>query len=126
MNGAPASARPVWRERADGIGVSLRVTPGAKRTAIRGVQDIGNDQAALAVSIRAPARDGKANEAVIALLAEALGVSRSKVSMQSGMASRLKSVYVAGDPAQLSQTLSALLAEQDTIADQSSYQGSSR
>ncbi len=125
MNGAPASARPAWRERADGIGVSLRVTPGAKRATVQGVRDIGNDQVALAVNVRAPARDGKANEAVIALLAEALGVSRSSISLQSGAGSRLKSLHVAGDPAQLSRTLSALLAQQDATARDSSYQGSS-
>jgi uncharacterized protein (TIGR00251 family) len=120
MTGAPASARPAWRERADGIGVNLRVTPGAKRAAITGIRDIGDGQAALAVSVRAPARDGKANEAVIALLAEALCVSRSSVSLKSGMASRLKSLYVAGDPTRLSRTLTALLSEQDKPAEGSS------
>ena len=125
MTGAPASARPVWRERDDGISLDLRVTPGARQAGIRGVQDVGEGRVALAVAVRAKAQDGKANKAVIALIANAIGIAPARISLLTGASARLKSLHLAGDPQSLARSVSALLAPREPIADHSSYQGSS-
>jgi len=50
----------------------------------------------LRVRVRAPAAEGAANEAVVRTLAEAIGVSRSAVSIERGTAARLKRIVIEG------------------------------
>ena len=64
----------------------MRVKPGSKKGPL--VQP-GLD-GSLLVYVREPAVDGKANQAVVGLLADYLGVSKSQVQMVSGKTSRLK------------------------------------
>jgi uncharacterized protein len=81
--------------RADGT-VVLRVhaQPGASREGVVGVH--GD---ALKVAVRAPADRGRANEAVLAVLAELLGVAPSSLALVAGTTSRAKRVAV-GLPAE--------------------------
>lgn len=73
------------RALADGEGrLALRVTPGARVEAL----EIG--EGALLVKIRAKAKDGEANEAVLALLARALGTATSRLRMLRGATGRDK------------------------------------
>ncbi len=51
---------------------------------------------------------GKANAAVIALLARALGVPKSAVTVTAGEAARLKTVAIEGDGAALATRLAVL------------------
>lgn len=125
MKGAPSPARPAWRAREDGISLDLRVTPGARQAAIRGVQDIGDGREALAVTVRAKARDGEANRAVIALIAGALGIAPARISLITGSNARLKSLHLGGDPQRLAEMLATLLARREPLAHNASYQGSS-
>ena len=71
--------------------LSVHIQPGAQGTAIVGW--VGND---LRVRVAAPPVDGKANEALIALLANALGVPKSSVRIQRGGSGRRKLVTVDG------------------------------
>jgi uncharacterized protein YggU (UPF0235/DUF167 family) len=77
--------------RRDGEHVSftIRVTPRASANAVGGERD-----GALLVRVRAAPVEGKANEAVVALLAEALNVPRSAVHLERGAAARSKRVSV--------------------------------
>lgn len=66
----------------------------------------------LLVRVRAPAIDGRANEAVLALLAEQLGLRRSRVCLIRGATSRRKLVVIAGlDEAEVRQRLQKSSAE---------------
>lgn len=62
----------------------------------------------LRVRVSAVPDKGKANAAVAALLAKALGVAKSAVSVVSGETARMKTLEVAGDGAALEKKLSAL------------------
>jgi uncharacterized protein YggU (UPF0235/DUF167 family) len=64
----------------------LRVTPGARGESI--VVDGGR----LLVKVRAKPEDGKANDAVLALLAAALGVATSRLQLLRGATGRDKLV----------------------------------
>jgi uncharacterized protein len=76
------------------VRISLRVRPGAGRTAVGGSFD-----GALVVRVAAPAVDGRATEAALAAVAEALGLHRRQVSLVSGATSRTKVVELPdGDP----------------------------
>jgi uncharacterized protein len=69
----------------------LRVLPGAGRAAI-----VGRHGEAWKVRVTAPAERGRANEAVLELLSEHLGVPRRELSVVSGTSSRDKIVELQG------------------------------
>lgn len=73
------------------VRIKIRVQPKARRSGIDGVH--GD---ALKVRVAAPPVDGKANAAVVALLAQELGVARSAVSITVGGGSRDKVVEIQG------------------------------
>jgi uncharacterized protein (TIGR00251 family) len=78
-------------ERADSVAFDVRVAPRASRDAIA-----GEHAGALKVSLTAPPVDGKANAALAALLAEALGVAVRDVRIVRGETGRNKRVEVRG------------------------------
>ena len=71
-----------------GAELSLRVTPRAKVNAVTLTGD------GLAVRVTAAPEDGKANAAVLKLLARALGVPKSRLEIVRGAAARDKVVRV--------------------------------
>jgi len=81
----------VVTKTADGLTVNVRVIPRAGKSGLAGTR--GD---ALLVRLQSPPVDGAANEELIAVLAEALGVSKRQVSIISGTRSRHKRVHVAG------------------------------
>lgn len=69
----------------------VHVQPGAGRTAV-----MGRHGDALKVKVGAPPEGGRANAAVVALLASSLGVPEAQVVVESGESSRSKRVRVRG------------------------------
>ena len=69
----------------------LRVVPGASRTGI-----VGRHGPAWKVRVSAPPDAGRANDAVLELLAHVLGVRRRDVELESGAAARDKIVSLDG------------------------------
>jgi hypothetical protein len=67
------------------------VSPGAARAGV-----VGRHGGAWKVRVAAAPEDGKANEAVIRLLAETLGLPARDLQIVSGHASRDKTVALAG------------------------------
>jgi uncharacterized protein YggU (UPF0235/DUF167 family) len=78
------------------------VRPAAGRTSAGGTND-----GALVVRAAAPAVDGRATEAALAAVAEALGVRRRDVVLVTGATSRTKVVDVPGDHAEAVEALRA-------------------
>jgi uncharacterized protein len=71
--------------------LEVRVTARAGRDAVDGWSE-----GRLCVRVTAPPIDGRANEAVLRLLARALGIRRNSVSLVAGTASRVKRITVDG------------------------------
>jgi uncharacterized protein YggU (UPF0235/DUF167 family) len=88
---------------------AVRVKPGAHRTVVGGRWD-GRFGPALVVAVPAPAVDGRANDAVCAALADALGVPRARVSIGVGARARDKLVVVEPAPAGLDTRLHELIS----------------
>ncbi|GAB4171693.1 MAG: hypothetical protein OHK0024_07990 [Thalassobaculales bacterium] len=88
------------RAGAAGVSLSLKVVPRAGRDSI-----LGPEGEALKVAVAAPPADGKANQAVIALLARSWGLPRSAFAIALGAGARHKRVTIAGDPAELSSRI---------------------
>jgi uncharacterized protein YggU (UPF0235/DUF167 family) len=69
--------------------VTIRVRPGASRTAVG-----GEYAGALVVAVSARAVDGRATEAALVALAEAIGIRRRDVTLVTGATSRTKVVDI--------------------------------
>jgi uncharacterized protein len=69
--------------------LQLRVSPGARRTEL-----VGRHGDGWKVRVAAPPEDGRANDAVIDLLAERVGLSRRALSIVSGHSARDKIVHM--------------------------------
>jgi uncharacterized protein len=96
------------------VRIPIRVKPGARRAGVGGRYD-GPLGEAVVVAVTAPAVDGRATEAALRAMAEALGVRPRQVTLVSGERSRDKLVEVGGttssDVARLEQRLRVLLAD---------------
>ncbi len=101
-----------WMIGPDGIRLAVRASPKAGRDAIEGVFTGGDGRHWLSVKLSAAPSDGAANEALVRLIAKALGVARRDVTLASGAASRLKRFHIAGDPAELAAALAKIIEEQ--------------
>ena len=120
------SIRGCYEQLPDGIRLRLRVTPKSRRPGPQGFVDLpaeGNAAAGVALKfgINAAPEDGKANAAVIALLAKHLSVAKAAISVAAGAKDRRKLVDIRGHPAALAQRLEAWLA--DTLNDDTEKDG---
>jgi uncharacterized protein (TIGR00251 family) len=79
------------QENAKGVSFAVKVQPRARKNAITGA--VGD---ALKLALTAPPLEGRANQAVIDFLAEALEIPRASVTIASGETSRRKVVRVSG------------------------------
>ncbi|MBI1832912.1 MAG: YggU family protein [Planctomycetes bacterium] len=78
-------------DHAEGCIVNVRAQPGARRNAV-----VGEQAGALKVAVTAPPDKGRANDAIVEVLAEALGLKRSQVEIVSGHTSRQKRFLLRG------------------------------
>lgn len=97
-----------WEPCDGGLRLRIRVTPRARRAGIEGVTHDAAGRALLVVKVTVPPADGAANAAVAALLAKALGLPKSAVTLESGATGRIKTVRLAGAPEGLARALEAL------------------
>jgi uncharacterized protein (TIGR00251 family) len=82
---------PAWlRPRTGGFALEVHAQPGARRTAI-----VGEHGGRLKIALNAPPLDGRANDALIALLSEKLGLPQRAVTLESGGAIREKRLFAA-------------------------------
>jgi hypothetical protein len=81
----------IIEERTRGVRFRVKVQARARREEIVGVHD-----GRLRLRVLAPPIDGRANQAVVALLAECLHVPRALVKITAGQLASLKVVEVAG------------------------------
>jgi uncharacterized protein (TIGR00251 family) len=83
------------RSTASGVTLAVRAQPGAKKTAITGVYGEGA-AAQLKIAVHAPPLEGRANQALIAFLAETFAVPKNAVEVISGELSRSKVILLRG------------------------------
>ena len=83
----------------NGVTVDLRVQPRARLTALEARGE------ALRASVTAPPEDGKANDALIALLSAEWRLPKSVFAVIKGAAARTKTLSVSGEPAALASRI---------------------
>jgi len=79
------------REQSDGVLLSIKLQPRSSANEIG--EPLGNE---LRIKVTAPPVDGSANEALVRLLADALGCPRNRVELLRGHGSRHKTVKLHG------------------------------
>ena len=79
------------REHPDGVLLSVRVQPGSRKAGILGVHGTQ-----LKVAVHAPPEKGKANEALLEVLAEVLGLRKKQIVLQQGATNQNKVVLLMG------------------------------
>ncbi len=83
------------RASAAGVTLAVRAQPGAKKTAITGIYGEGA-AAQLKIAVHAPPLEGRANQALIAYLAELFSLPKNAVELVTGELSRSKVFLLRG------------------------------
>jgi uncharacterized protein (TIGR00251 family) len=89
---------PCFQREADGIVLTVRLTPRANRDSVDGVAMLSDGQQVAAMRVRAVPEDGAANDALIALVAKTFGRPKSAVTLVRGATQRVKYMRIAGEP----------------------------
>ena len=98
-----------WLTRhADGARVALKVTPRASSSGVQGVQVDGAGRTYLTVRVSAPPEAGRANAALIKLLARRWRMPQGALEVVSGAGARHKVLHIHGAPDALIARLRAL------------------
>ncbi|GAB4064828.1 DUF167 domain-containing protein [Ancylobacter sonchi] len=102
------TGQAAWTPTADGVTLSVRVTPRGGRDAVEGFVDLADGRQALKARVSVAPEDGKANAAVIRLLARLLDVPATQVELVAGATARLKTFRIRGDAEAIAGRLAAL------------------
>jgi uncharacterized protein (TIGR00251 family) len=102
-------ARRSYRDDSCVFRVTVRVKPGASRTAVGGRWGDSAQGEQLVVAVNAPPVDGAANMAVITAVAKEFGLRRGDIRLISGATGRSKVLELNGDSETLRRRLLELL-----------------
>jgi uncharacterized protein YggU (UPF0235/DUF167 family) len=97
-----------FRLRENGVDLFVRLTPKAALDRLEGVETSADGRSHLKARVRAVPENGAANHALEKLIAKALGVPASTVSIVAGGTTRLKTVRISGDPTILAKNIEGL------------------
>ena len=97
-----------WRLVPGGAELRVRAQPNASKDAIEGLGEDASGQVFLKVRVRAVPEKGKANAAIEQVIAKALGLTKSAVSVEKGETQRIKTVRISADPS-IGAAIEALL-----------------
>jgi uncharacterized protein (TIGR00251 family) len=101
-------SRP-WSLFDDHLRLAVRLTPNGGRDAIDGIEADAEGEAFLKARVTAVPEKGKANKALILLIAKSLRIPKSSVSLVSGETARKKILRIDGDPEDLVKKLEIVL-----------------
>jgi len=94
----------------DGLRLKIRLTPKGGRDAILGLKATEEGGLEIAASVTAPPEDGRANKALIKLLAKTLKLPAGQIEIASGATDRHKQILLPGDAAELMPRIEAWAA----------------
>ena len=99
---------PPWRVSGDAVLLSLRLTPRSSKDALEGVETLADGRSVLKARVRAVPEDGKANLALLRLLADQLDCPIRALTLASGATGRTKVIRIEGAPEVTLARLAAL------------------
>ncbi|HWU60887.1 MAG TPA: DUF167 domain-containing protein [Ensifer sp.] len=98
-----------FQVNSDHVRLSVKLTPNAGRDGVDGAETGADDETLLKARVTAVPEKGKANKALIELLAKALKVPKSSISVISGDTARKKILRIEGDTEEIERRLRGLL-----------------
>ena len=101
-------AASFFRQCDDGVELYVRLTPRAAKDAVEGVEQTADGRCHLAARVRAVPEKGEANSALEKLLAAEFGIPRKSVKVVAGSTSRLKTIRIIGNTAELAKLMMGL------------------
>lgn len=110
---------PCYRLEKDGLTLFVRVTPNAGADAMEGIEQRADGRTVLRIRVSAVPDRGKANKAVVKLLAKRLKIAKSRIVLVAGETARNKTLAIAGD----AEALAAAILSASGEADSPSAQG---
>lgn len=93
---------------AKGCRILVRLTPKSSRDAVEGIESLADGRAFLKVRVRALPEGGKANAALVKLLAKVLKLPASSIEIGAGATSRLKTINIGAPAAEIEGRLAAV------------------
>jgi uncharacterized protein YggU (UPF0235/DUF167 family) len=99
------SPPPFLRRLAGAVELRVKVTARARGAGLGGTVTDAAGLAWLAARVGEPAAEGRANRALLRLVATRCGVAASAVTLEAGAGSRWKRLHIAGDPAAIAARL---------------------
>lgn len=87
-----------WQANATGLQLTVRLTPNASADRIEGCESGPEGQTWLKVRVRAVPENGKANTALIKLLAKQAGLAKNRLTLVRGQTHRIKTIAITCDP----------------------------
>jgi uncharacterized protein YggU (UPF0235/DUF167 family) len=97
-----------WRLVDDGLELLVKARPQAGCERIGGVRETPQGPA-LMVDVTVAPEKGRANAAIVALLAKALSVAKSDIHVRRGESGRIKILHIKGDAKDLSRRLEGIM-----------------
>ncbi len=94
---------------ANGVRLACRITPKSSRSSIDGLHVAADGAVSLKARVTAAPEKGKANRALIKLLARETGLASSTMAVIAGAQSRNKMILIEGEPQHLEKILAAWL-----------------
>lgn len=94
VEGSPSEESPVFTRTQDGWRFYVRLTPGARRTALDGTYTRADGVVMIRAFVTAAPENGKANEALIVLLSKNWKVPKSSLRLVSGFTDRVKGLVL--------------------------------
>jgi len=98
-----------YRNEASGLRLFVRVTPKSSGDGVDGLYRASDGAVSLKLRVRAQPEKGKANKAAIAVIAKALGIAKSSISLATGDKDRNKTLLIEGEASELTTAIDALI-----------------
>ncbi|WP_105423398.1 DUF167 domain-containing protein [Neorhizobium sp. T25_27] len=98
-----------YSKHSDHLRLAIRLTPNSGRNAVEGMEIAADGEVFLKARVTAVPEDGKANKALILLLADTFRLPKSSISILSGETARKKILRIDGDPEDLEEKFKKVL-----------------
>ncbi|MGU3573942.1 DUF167 family protein [Brucellaceae bacterium C25G] len=102
-------SKSFYRIEKDGVMLFVRLTPNAAKDAVEAVVAGADERCYLNARVRAVPEKGLANKALEKLLAKTLRIPLSTVCVEAGTTSRVKQIFLYGDPVRLAACLDQIV-----------------